>query len=604
MNTAEPVLSCEEIADRILRLAVRPKIQKWIVRREEQIHVVSERTLRRRSTLDLDLSRISPVEEWPRSGDTLLLPIQRLSRRVHTVMEVRSPTMRTIHRAGFLQERTYVIDGLQARWQHRVSPDHMAELGKMLMAPGSDPSRLVTFQDERDNYRSLYRIAKHAQEAHGLSDVRAVVFIRDVLKWLENYLLIVEVPIRKLKDGRITITLEYIESIPRRQLFGSGFARRLVLFISRILGGTFSLGFTVPLRHVIGGAESVHVQLAPTPGFRSIDSRINVEYFSPADAISPPEEQGLVQEVLARTWSGGPPVQVFRDDAGVPESAHLYVRETPLAVSDASLIVSLYAYRSGFIVEAVAGSLLIFALTTTYFLRVMGHHWNIVTSFGHGVSSYAAALVPVVVAAVVTVVTNRDGARVQSKCFGLARFLLAVSGAAAMTLGILLALDDTAGQVVPVVWWIIECLTGLVALRLLVSLVIHSYRISEWRRWLYRQSWAVRDRQVQKELNFLEQFARARFARQHGDQVPVLTPGLPNHATYGEPEWLFRALGRSPVRLWKALPQVSDVEYPVLSDERIWRDYSNARRSYLRDDSSQTDRDRLPVCSSCNVVIG
>jgi hypothetical protein len=188
-----------------------------------------------------------------------------------------------------------------------------------------------------------------------MSENDTVALARDLLKWHYNYLLLVELP-QQIKKFSISLSLN--ESVPPRNALSPTIPKfkRLLFRISRLIGGTFSIGFNIPMRHVVGGAKSTHIEIQAPSGFRVVDAGVLTEYFDPVIGdreLEANERRFKISELTREFGQAIGPHQIFRDDDDVPESAHIYISELPLEVKNARLFVGLYAYRTGFIIEAL-----------------------------------------------------------------------------------------------------------------------------------------------------------------------------------------------------------------------------------------------------------
>ena len=259
------------------------------------------------------------------------------------------------------------------------------------------------------------------------------------------------------------------------------------------------------MHDVVGGARSTHVVLKAPEGFRAVGSQVSVDYFQPDDEDQDPVKEMIRTAITCRNWKRGIPSQEFRDDDNVPETAHVYVGELPLMVRDASFIVNLYAYRSGIIVQSLLSSWLMCGVITVYFIRILGNSFSIAKSFSSGSTSFAAAIIPVLLAAAVTVVTQHDSSRFASKCLAIPRVLLAVSATCCLAVAVLFALDDL-GFWADFAWWSIELLVGLVAIRLTTGVIVHSFRVSKWRDRIFKTSRYLRDTQDREQLEVLRDY--------------------------------------------------------------------------------------------------
>ncbi len=507
--------------------------RKWIRRRIERIKVIDERTIERESTLILDLGQI-PVEALPyrTKSHTLVLPVDRLERSTHMVTNIRVVGGNGTTVPTHNQERDVIVEGLKTKWMEvvpqstlgmmegllRRQPDGLPLLARIFavvyamthteqhqLADGDQPVEQEALADgdetaggdepaERQSFLQTWRqlsrsdgdrieeciddAQRNPLNGRKLSKTQVGQLLGDLRRWQKSYLLLLELPAECLRDHRVTVTFRKSETIPGLTIFGRRPIRSAIALFRKLVGGTLSSALQFSVRRAVGTAESTHILVTAPDGFRAVDGRLRVVYRPSAD----------LEPVIVN----------YRDNHRLPSVAHVHVDTEGVPVESASFIVSFYAYKTGFFVESLIASWVLWGIVQVFYDRVS----HVGFDYGKaGLSApLSAAIILLLPAAVVTLITQRDSHRVASKCFAIPRFLLASDAIATTGAASMLALGAS-HNVSRWGWFAALLTTQVVAARLTLGALVHEYRVSRGRSWIYRNYWALFDLQARRDLN-------------------------------------------------------------------------------------------------------
>ena len=533
----EPVDVYEEarqaiLGSQILALADRRYSWQWIRRRVEHIRVVNERSMENEITFFIDVSNIDK-EYLPITDDgMLILPLNRVSKRHHLVAKIEEEGSGELMRPTQRIERQLVVAGLARKWDKAKAATNWNDVLVLLAEqPEEDVFLVRHLNSDRTPLERLYRLLYPIALKHDESSWAEM--ISDFRRWQENYLLLVEIPRSHLLDGRIVLKVTYADHIPRAHIVGRSGVNlaHFRALVRKAIAGSMSIGFIIPARAGTGTAESTHYLLDAPSGFKVIDARVHIDYEVETEtvgkimkrisnwAMKKEEKVRNVDDVrdtlpswIARiaatrgnlyraiiSWSAGSNLRsmVRRDDDRLPESGHVYVPSSPLRVKDARFVVNLYAYRSGFFAESLLASWMLFAITVTFYFHFRALDFSL--SSTNIDSSVAGALILLLPAAVVTMVTQRDSHRVASRCFALPRLLLVTSAAASVSGALLIALQIQGHRSMEA-WSALYWITLIIAIRLTLGGLVHLVRVSRTREWLLRNVRARIDRSALRNL--------------------------------------------------------------------------------------------------------
>lgn len=348
-----------------------------------------------------------------------------------------------------------MTEGLFDKWSRRGVPhDVLARVAEAIDI--SPPGPAVPFVSAGPDLGQVEALkCAGLASAAGVDRADTYDFYRDIRRWQAKYLLLVEVPLGSLTSDRFVLALSYAESIPALTLFGDGWpsARRLFAVTRKVVAGSMSWGMRIPAPSVVD-ADTSHISIEAPSGFRAIDCALRVESVGPDG------------RKLA-TW--------HRDDDWLRSAAHSIVRTEERRVTSADFMVNFYAYRTGFFLESLVSSLVLFGVLEVFYLRLAKVHF-VVQSAGLD-SNLAAAVVLLVPAAVVALVSQRDAHRVASRAFALGRFLLALAAAANLAAATVLAMAPSR-EIADATFMVAAWTAGVAAGRLILGSVVHVWRLS------------------------------------------------------------------------------------------------------------------------------
>ncbi len=572
---------------KILKLADRRYSANWIRRRVEVIRLHNERTLDKRISFFIDLSKVSPADRPIWREDTLILPLHRLSRKSHLVTVVEAPGIGELMRPTQLQERAFVYEGLSAMWNSaRVGSDILKHVKPLLNEPIDDRA-LMSRHHALDAQTRLFEAVL---PAHGLLCGKHFGdFLTETRRWQENYLLLVEIPVGSLHDDCAIITMSYTEHIPVAHVLSSGTVniRTALSLFRKLVGGSLSRAVVLPVRAGTGTAESSHFLLEAPQGFRVVDARLRFElrrrpqprgwFRGRLYELSRIQRPLLTSNSIAwsiRNMIMSPvrhfmrlphrTVMVSRDDDRLPEVAHVHVARSSIPVDNAFFIVNIYAYRSGFFTESLLASWILFGISAIFYFHLRPIHFTIANGHSKYVNAnIAGALILLLPAAIVTMVTQRDTHRIASRCFALPRLLLAISALGSVGGAAMLGLD-VQGHKAEIWWSVIYWVALVVAGRITLGALVHLYRVSRLREWAYRKAWARFDREARRNLEEPSNAVRV------GADTPYTSPrcspaGLEDDRARRK-RWPRSRVNVSRPRetsSWRSFPTVPDVEEQV-----------------------------------------
>jgi hypothetical protein len=508
---------------RVLALS-QPEVRTtWVRRRIERIRVVDEQTVDRESTLIIDLSEI-PVSELPYDpiSQTLVLPVDRLERGEHMVTDVEAIGCDSCTVPTRSYERDLVVEDFHSRWETtlpaptlkmmartlREKPDRLPLLARVIVvlvgmiksfrAKRSRRVPLVSRLRTAGGWRALseswQKLSKSPRtkaqdcadnavenlpEGVELSDIQIGTLLVELEDWQRNALLLVELGRESLRDHRrLMIVLQSSETIPTLTVFGQHPFRAAFARLRKLMGGSLSSALQFSALRAVGTARSTHIMVEVPEGFRAVDGRLRVEY--------EPSDDKIVEVV-------------YRDFHRLPSVSHIHMEaEESTLVRDATFIVSFYAYRTGFFYESLIASWILWGIIQVFYDRVASV--NFAYPKAHFDDPLAAALILLVPAALVTLITQRDSHRTASGCYALPRFLLAVDAIATTAAASTLALGRVELHISTKVWQAALLTTQIVAARLTLGALVHEFRVSRGRSWLFRPYWAIYDMQQMREL--------------------------------------------------------------------------------------------------------
>lgn len=483
----------------LVTAAERPAIRRWIRRRTDTIEIVDERQIKRRC--DLEISTRSVQRNTPEVDMDPLLPVQRISRTAFTELRVRDSSHHELPRLLSDAERFIVFRAIVHRYDlpREISGQHVASIWTMLSTGIAQPPHSVGAA--RTSLPPLTQEVLTLAEClvrHGeLAEAKQADFVRDMVKWCSNLLVIIQLPITQVTGSSILISIEFRESIPRTRPAAHktfrALSQRFLVKATRFLGGSFSAGFVIPLRDSTGGARSTHTSVLAPDGFRIVDARLDVDFFTPETLIDRDPGHSL-PAALNTIWKRGYPSRVFRDDDAVEERSHIHFGQRldmrPLEVKDANLVVSLYAYRTGVVVQTWLASLLIAFVTTVYFIPEFDNAYSFKFNGLSSSANFAAELIPALLSLSAGVLIQRDPNRAASRCLSVPRSFLSLSAVASLIVALLLTLTSAGWGWA---WWLCEVITGFVAIRLTVSLGVTTFRISRLRKRWKESVWFLQD---------------------------------------------------------------------------------------------------------------
>jgi hypothetical protein len=467
-------------AVRIVNLADRSLINRWIDRRADDISFLDERSYRHKLHIHVDLEKLGDtLPERIGHPETILLPILRLSRTQHVQLSVSSGHIGELGRMTIDRERDVVIRWLSQKWKDRIPDEALAYAIELISSDAREAwlARRPGPSQELPLHKLIHLVnLLSCQSADGLPTITSpreelADFLGDVEGWYSEYLVIIEFPKSALRtNNQALIVIEYIEGAPRsrfpalRRRLEAGesrwaWFRRLCAvstppFVGWVLAGSYSIPVRIRMRSNIGTARSSDVGFRAPPGFRAIDAKVMVDYgVNPRLRIEYP------------------------DDELAPEHAHVHVPDKRIRIHSAEFRVSLLANKSGFPVQSMIASWLLVALAA-----MARHKLGLLSSGGiTDPETFILIFVPVVVA----IVTQQDGQRPRSRCFNFSRALLAASA--------LSVLESTAFVVFQMhgivnSWDVTLGITAAVSTRLTLSF------LNQWKKTAHRA--AVRGREV------------------------------------------------------------------------------------------------------------
>lgn len=501
----------EGVGELVLKLARRMNQHQWLSRRADQMLLEHERTVRHKVDVFVDIRGIDP-RDLPRHAnhpDVLLLPIYRLPRANHILATASVQGLGELNRPTMQEERSLVCAGLADKWTPIVSDTVLEMLltvvaeqprEKWIDTPDSNVPPLPNEQMVRlmrpfvrERQRKLGdRVLEEDTETRRI----AVDLLLDASRWFHQYLMIVELPEACLRHGTTIISIEYLEPLLRKAVhyyrkpqsseepkesWGDRVYRwwkNIALLSKNLVAGSYSVPLRIPVRTNIGTAMSTHISLEAPEGVRVIDAVVMVDYgiLTPRKRVSYP------------------------NDGLVPELAHVYVGHRSTRVHHAEFRASLYAYKSGFAIQAAIASLLLVALVAVTWWRVAEFHYNFQSAGSF--AQDATALLLLVVPAVIAAITQIDSHRATSRCLYVPRVLLSLSVISVLGTAGLVAFGAN-GTAATAGWPTALIITAAIAFRLNASFV------TQWIRTSRRHAFSVREKgleQMDEEIKELDKF--------------------------------------------------------------------------------------------------
>lgn len=466
---------------RLLEFAHPSSSKLWMRRRIEEIEVRDDRTISRRVTFHIDVRPVDPEKLplehrvgsilAPGSGATfddhggnprevaLLVPLGRFDRRFHMVSSIEC-CGNQLTRPTRVRERQLVEEALRAKWSDPLLSEGTFKLAALALRA----HRLAAWvpkpiSEVNESETLLLRFCESAAK-DGFNEDDVYRLWIDLVRWQRSFLLVAELPSSYLKDGRAVISLAYSSPMPSLYVVHGGRIdfKRLRQRARKIVAGTLSVPFTISVRGAIESAESAHVSVAAPPGFRVVGGRLTYKY----------DENGTKK------------TETLWDRDNLPTTAHFTVRTEKRRVLEAQCVASFYAYKTGFFMESLLSSLALFGILLTFYTQISRVGFADLSRLNSNLSAGIVLLLP---ALVVTLVTQRDSHRVASKCLAIPRLSLigSVMANVAASLTIALEVRPTTARLV---WSVAIWVSGLVALRFVISSWVHAWRISRTRNFI------------------------------------------------------------------------------------------------------------------------
>jgi hypothetical protein len=427
VGTSFSIEDCRDVGKNISLTSHRLEVPKWLERRFERITLENERSLTREITYFVREGLEGSPHFVASSRDTYLIPLLRLSRFSTIDVRIAVEGGGEVEHTTMPNERALISAGLQSRWIERHGVDVSREgivacisvqrtivplLSKLDQVPlirlfkkiqYLDPgTQKVQDQLEIVKQSSDFRAIAHDKQSEVLREIR-----RDLVRWRDQYLVLAEIPCEAFKPASFLIL-----HTSYRQSTAASFAarralRRGIVVLMRLLIGPPGFSLSLPVNGV-GNSHSSHVLVKAPEGFRAVDGAVEIRF---------------------RTVNGSASkLKVFRDFDRLPNEAHVVVDTDAKALHSADVVARFYPYKTGFLIESVICSWLLFSVLDVFYSRVSNRsfQWR---HFGFD-SPLTASLLLMVPAVIITLVTQRDGNRFASRCFALSKALLAASGAA------------------------------------------------------------------------------------------------------------------------------------------------------------------------------
>jgi hypothetical protein len=434
------------------------------------MEMLDDRLVAREVKFFLDFTEIPPDDLPLLDAETMLVPLHRLNRHANANTQALVDNFGELGRPVAGVERSLVAAGLEARWRRKNSAfgaDLTEIVSECISHPTSGAPKLAdSLHISEPLSAKLQRADRAAQEAvlagQDLKDYK-----RDLVRWQEEYLLLVELPTSLLNSNRIVVTLRYEQTLEDDRRIG---IKQAFVALRRVLFGSLaSMSFRIPVGRVVD-AESGHVTLAAPPGFRVVGAALRIDY---------------------RTDDPDAPIpRWYRDRDRLPSEAHVVVDSQGRPIQSARFMASIYSFKIGFLTESLIASWLLVAIVQLFYNRASSS--GFVPSNEHVDSNVAAAFILLMPAAVVTLITQRDGHRIAARCFALPRLLLAASAFASVSCAAMIALE-VGGRVAQDGWFSCSLVAWSVAIRISIGYLVHWYRSSYLRYWLRTPIWVWED---------------------------------------------------------------------------------------------------------------
>jgi hypothetical protein len=457
------------LSERVLELGHRPGNARWITRRGDVLTLEHERSVRHEMSIDVNLRHIGywRLPSRPAERSTVLVPIHRLPRANHVMFDVSSHGLGDLERATWREERDIVCRALTRKWRPRISVSALDCLMKIVREQPRDkwrdtPDSVVPPLPVEHSLALTRALVDGRPELLGNAEFIAVTkeLLTDAARWFHQFLVIVELPRSSARQNSILIRLGYVEPLPRRRLplarkpvgvAKDPFRRKIARWtkntlhvFGKLVAGSYSFTVRVPVRSSIGCAQGTHISMTAPAGLRTIDSVVMVDYGA----------EGPRKRV------------VYPSDDLLAEQAHIYIGERSIRVHHAEFRTSLYAYKTGFPVQAMVLSWILAALASVTYWRASSASFS--STFLTTLEQNSTTILLIVVPVVVAVITQTDGHRATSTCFQTPRILLSISAVAILGTAGLIAFSAT-GAIAE--WGFRSALivSGVVAVRLTSS---------------------------------------------------------------------------------------------------------------------------------------
>jgi len=544
--------SSDPLGRRVLDFAVPAMSQQWLKRRVEQLHLINDRTVQRRVTFEVDLGGLPQARLPIDNRGVYFLPLTRLDRQSNTSCEVVAEGFRELHRATLAAERRLVCDGLTSRWAEAGFGEGTIKLIEqaVLEPPARGRALLGGQQAPATILADLVNTAREdTQHSRPPSSEVILSLLRDVERWQRRHLLIAEVPAEAFQNGQAVLVLTYQDAVSEQPLVSSILDfrfRRYFGLIRKVLAGSMSSSLRIPVPGV-GDSESAHVTLTAPPGFRAVDAALRV-----VDAQS---------EVAL--W--------FRDDNRLPASAHVTFHSRGRLIRDAQFLVSFYSYKTGFFIESLISSIVLWILLQITYDRLAHLRFDLPRFNATANPLSGVILVLLLPALIVVLITQRDQHRLASRCFAIPRLLLVISSLGSIAAATSLTLQVSPGTARDV-WRVAVIVAAAVAIRTTLSALVHLWRLSLIRNTLVARTRAYRDALANA---YVEGGARHRLAPDRQKSTPQHVAASDREATRTQPEGADQILdlpeGATPPGRFQRTQFNSWEEFPsVESSEEVW----------------------------------
>jgi hypothetical protein len=464
----------------ILDLNARPNTREWVPRRFEKLTALDERTVTREITFYIDFSRF-PAEARPLKGNCLVVPLHRLERSSHAVTIATTDRYGELGRPTMKTERSLVVQGLEDKWREKLignahAGELLASIARCVTPSRTRVPKILNLGGLIDPGRSAILDARDLARSSSMPEAQVREFVRDLTRWQDEYLLLIEIPTEWLVDERIIVTLRYNQDIQQAARVS---LRTFVGTIRKLLGGSVSFGFNVSANRV-ADAQSGHISLSAPAGFRVIGAALRVNYRRRDDGADP-----------LTVW--------YRDDDRLPTEAHVHVDTEGRSIQSANFMASFYAYKTGYFLETLIASWILFGIMQVFYDRMSEASVNFNVAKAGLDSELTAALILLLPAVVVTLITQRDSHRVASRSFALVRVLLAASAVASLAAAAMLALRASP-EFGRTAWFWCWLVTLVVAARLTLGALVHWWRSGKLRMAILSWIWFWEDTQTRKQL--------------------------------------------------------------------------------------------------------